>query len=146
MGSTDCSRAFLYWSTGYRNHHEKVNGSGYPNGLKKDEIPIEARIFAVVDVFDALTSKRPYKEAFDIEKSISIIKDDVNVHFDSNIVAKFEEIYKNLYYDIVDISSKELEDIFFINIKPYFDIKYSTKKVLLTSLRRYKWIEQYYNL
>lgn len=121
-----------------QNHHEKVNGSGYPNGLKKDDIPIEAKIFAVVDVFDALTSYRPYKEAFDIEKSIDIIKGDINTHFDSDIVAKFEAIYKDLYYDIVDISSKELEDIFFINIKPYFDIKYSTKKGLFTNLGSYK--------
>lgn len=57
-----------------QNHHEKVDGSGYPNGLKKDDIPIEARIFAVADVFDALTSKRPYKEAFDLEKVLILLK------------------------------------------------------------------------
>ncbi len=106
-----------------QNHHEKVDGSGYPNGLTKDDIPIEARIFAVVDVFDALTSKRPYKEAFDIEKSINIIKSGINVHFDEKVIYKFEEIYEKIYYDILDISAQELEDIFSINIEPYFNVK-----------------------
>lgn len=55
-------------------HHEAVNGSGYPSGIKGDEIPIEARIVAVADVFDALTSKRPYKEAWDNEKAIRTLK------------------------------------------------------------------------
>jgi len=104
-------------------HHEKVDGSGYPNGLKGDEIPYNARIFAVVDVFDALTSKRPYKKPFSLEKSIKIIKNEVGTHFDKKVVKAFEEIYEKIYYDISDISSKELEKIFYQNIKPYFDIK-----------------------
>lgn len=54
-------------------HHEAINGSGYPSGIKGDEIPLEARIVAVADVFDALTSKRPYKEAWDNEKAIEYI-------------------------------------------------------------------------
>ena len=55
-------------------HHEAVNGSGYPSGMKGDEIPIEARIVAVADVFDALTSDRPYKEAWSNEKAIKTLK------------------------------------------------------------------------
>jgi HD-GYP domain-containing protein (c-di-GMP phosphodiesterase class II) len=55
-------------------HHEAVNGSGYPNGLAGDDIPIEARIIAVADVFDALTSARPYKEAWDIEKAFGAMR------------------------------------------------------------------------
>ena len=55
-------------------HHEAVNGSGYPSGIKGDEIPIEARIVAVADVFDALTSERPYKEAWDNDKAIDTLK------------------------------------------------------------------------
>ncbi len=55
-------------------HHEAVNGSGYPSGIKGDEIPIEARIVAVADIFDALTSQRPYKEAWDNEKAIHTLK------------------------------------------------------------------------
>ena len=56
-------------------HHETVNGTGYPSGIKGDEIPIEARIVAVADVFDALTSKRPYKEAWSNDKAIDTLKE-----------------------------------------------------------------------
>lgn len=73
-------------------HHEKWNGQGYPNGLKGKEIPIIARIMAVVDVFDALTSKRSYKEAFSIEKAISILQADSGTHFDPEVVDAFLEI------------------------------------------------------
>jgi putative nucleotidyltransferase with HDIG domain len=106
-----------------QNHHEKVDGSGYPNGLKGDAIPIEARVFAVADVFDALTSKRPYKEAFDIQKSFVIIKSNIGIHFDENVIHKFGEIYEKIYYDILDLNLKELKDILYQNIKLYFDIK-----------------------
>ena len=56
-------------------HHEAVNGGGYPNGIKGDEIPLEARIVAVADVFDALTSTRPYKQAWDNQTAINTIKE-----------------------------------------------------------------------
>lgn len=104
-------------------HHEKVDGSGYPDGLKGDEIPYLARIFAVADVFDALTSKRPYKKSFSLDESIKIIRDDSGSHFDKDVVDTFEEIYENIYYDILDISSSNLEDILCQNMKPYFDIR-----------------------
>lgn len=55
-------------------HHEAVNGTGYPSGLKGDDIPLEARIVAVADVFDALTSKRPYKEAWDIDTAFEFLQ------------------------------------------------------------------------
>ncbi len=84
------------------------------------DIPYNARIFAVADVFDALTSKRPYKEPFSLEQSLKIIKDGTGTHFDKNVVKAFEEIYKKIYYDIFDISSSELEKIFYKSIKPYF--------------------------
>ena len=71
------------------NHHEKWDGSGYPNGLKGAEIPIEARITTICDVFDALLSKRPYKESFTIEKAEDIIKEGKGTHFDPEIVDAF---------------------------------------------------------
>lgn len=67
-------------------HHEKWDGSGYPNKLKGEEIPIEGRIVAVADVFDALTSKRPYKEAWPVEKALDLIKEQSGKHFDPEVV------------------------------------------------------------
>jgi putative two-component system response regulator len=72
-------------------HHEKWDGSGYPNGLAGDEIPIEGRIVAVADVFDAISSKRPYKEAFPIDKCIQIMTDGRGNHFDPRVLDVFFE-------------------------------------------------------
>jgi len=73
-------------------HHEKWNGSGYPDGLAGDQIPMSARIVAVADVFDALTMKRPYKEAWPIEKAFELLHKDAGSHFDPNLVEVFESI------------------------------------------------------
>ena len=70
-------------------HHEKWNGKGYPLGLVGEEIPLSARIMAVADVFDALVSKRSYKDGFPFEKAMSIIEEGAGSHFDPNIVAAF---------------------------------------------------------
>jgi len=72
-----------------RSHHEKWNGSGYPDGLSGENIPLSARIMAVADVYDALRSKRPYKDAFTHEESCSIIRDGSGQHFDPAIVDAF---------------------------------------------------------
>jgi putative two-component system response regulator len=70
-------------------HHEWWDGSGYPQGLKGTDIPLEGRITAVADVFDALSSKRPYKPAFPLEKCWSIIQSESGTHFDPAIVEAF---------------------------------------------------------
>lgn len=70
-------------------HHEKVDGTGYPCGLKQEEIPLEARIMALADVFDALVSKRCYKEAFSFDKAFSIIEQDSGTHFDAELARVF---------------------------------------------------------
>ncbi len=70
-------------------HHEKWNGKGYPLGLKGEEIPLSARVMAVADVFDALVSRRSYKEPFSIDKAIEIIRHDAGSHFDPNVVRAF---------------------------------------------------------
>jgi HD superfamily phosphodiesterase len=72
-------------------HHEKYDGTGYPRGLKGEEIPIEARIVAVADVFDALTSRRPYKEPYEIECAVEIIEKDSGKHFDPKVVQAFKK-------------------------------------------------------
>lgn len=70
-------------------HHEKYDGSGYPQGLKGEDIPISARIVALADVYDALTQKRVYKEAFSHQKSCSIILEGRGTHFDPKVVDAF---------------------------------------------------------
>jgi len=70
-------------------HHEKFDGSGYPKGLVGQEIPIFGRIVAVVDVFDALTSNRPYKRAWSFEEALQLLKDESGSHFDPKLVDIF---------------------------------------------------------
>lgn len=74
-----------------RYHHERFDGTGYPTGLKGHEIPLSARIVAVADVFDALTSKRVYKEAFDLNRAIDILKESRGTHLDPVLVDVFLE-------------------------------------------------------
>lgn len=70
-------------------HHEKWDGSGYPQGLAGEAIPIEGRIVAVADVFDALSSKRPYKPAFPLGKCMSIMSSESGTHFDPEVLEAF---------------------------------------------------------
>lgn len=72
-------------------HHEKFDGSGYPAQQAGQDIPLSARIVAVADVFDALTSKRPYKEAWSIDKTMAALRDDAGEHFDPLVVAAAEQ-------------------------------------------------------
>jgi response regulator RpfG family c-di-GMP phosphodiesterase len=71
-------------------HHEYWDGSGYPNGLKGEDIPITGRIVAMADVYDALRSARPYKEEFDLEMTMKIIMEGVGTHFDPDVFEAFE--------------------------------------------------------
>jgi len=80
-------------------HHEKWNGQGYPNGLKGREIPLQGRIMAIVDVYDALTNERPYKKALPHEEAMEIILNEKGRHFDPFITEVFiqhEQEFKNL--------------------------------------------------
>lgn len=77
-------------------HHERWDGGGYPKGLKGSEIPLAGRIAAIADVFDALTSKRPYKEPFSIEKSFNIIRQERARHFDPEVTDNFLAIKDEL--------------------------------------------------
>lgn len=87
-----------------KEHHEKWDGSGYPNQLKEEEISIQARITAIADVFDALSCERPYKKAIEDEKIFKIIEEEKNKHFDPKLVdlflhnkEKFLSIKKGIY-------------------------------------------------
>ncbi len=72
-------------------HHEKWDGSGYPRGLAGEQIPLHARIFAIADVWDALTSSRPYREAWPPERALAYVRDQSGSHFDPAVVAAFEK-------------------------------------------------------
>lgn len=80
-------------------HHEKWDGSGYPLGLRGNEIPLQGRLMAIVDVYDALTNERPYKKAFSHEEAVEIIKRDSGTHFDPRLV----EIFLNHEKEFKDI-------------------------------------------
>jgi putative two-component system response regulator len=70
-------------------HHEKWDGTGYPRGLSGEDIPMFGRIVAVADVFDALTTERPYKKAWEVERATQFLKDGMDNHFDSRVVQAF---------------------------------------------------------
>ncbi len=77
-------------------HHEKWDGTGYPHGIKGEEIPLVGRICAVADVFDALSSDRPYKQAWSFEKTMAEIRQLKGTHFDPKLVDAFEDISKDI--------------------------------------------------
>jgi len=77
-------------------HHEKWDGTGYPNGLREESIPLIGRICSVADVFDALSSERPYKEAWTFERTMAEIKRLKGTHFDPKLVEAFEDIQKDV--------------------------------------------------
>jgi cyclic di-GMP phosphodiesterase len=77
-------------------HHEKWDGTGYPNGLAGKDIAIEGRICALCDVFDALTSERPYKKAWPIDDAMAFIKEQSGKHFEPKLVTLFESILEEV--------------------------------------------------
>lgn len=85
-------------------HHERWDGSGYPKGLRGDKIPFEARIMALADVFDALVSKRCYKEKYDYDKAFEIMRESANNHFDPDLCMEFIACRTKLenLYDAID--------------------------------------------
>ena len=101
-------------------HHQKYDGSGYFGGKQGKDIPLNARIFAIADVFDALTSKRPYKEPMSFDKAMSILQEGSSTHFDPDVLQAFQQIAHALYetYGRGDDerARQDLEDI----IETYF--------------------------
>jgi HD-GYP domain-containing protein (c-di-GMP phosphodiesterase class II) len=79
-----------------RNHHERFDGSGYPDGLKDEEIPFAARIVGIVDFFDALTSDRPYRKAYSFEQVMLIIRESIGKEFDPLVAKEFLELASTL--------------------------------------------------
>jgi putative nucleotidyltransferase with HDIG domain len=108
-------------------HHEKFDGSGYGKGLSGEDIPIRARIFAIADVFDALTSRRPYKEPLTYQETMDILEAGRGSHFDPELLDSFNKISKDMFdtvslrYD--DKLKKELSDL----ISGYFSREITEK-------------------
>nr|WP_290918788.1 HD domain-containing phosphohydrolase [Fibrobacter sp.] len=87
-------------------HHEKWDGTGYPTGIKGEEIPLSARIMAVADVFDALVAERVYKKPFTYEKAMAIITEGAGKHFDPTVVEAFCHISEKLYAERTTLNNK----------------------------------------
>ncbi len=101
-------------------HHEKFDGSGYLKGLKGEAIPVTARVFAIVDVFDALTSRRPYKEAIPFKESMAIIRGYAGTHLDPGLVATFDGIIDPLYRLVSSSAEADVEAMLWQLINRYF--------------------------
>jgi putative two-component system response regulator len=89
-------------------HHEKWNGTGYPRGLSGEDIPLEGRIMAIADVYDALVSERPYKKALPHEKAVEIMLEGSGTHFDPELILAFSNIADDFWIQsMVDSSSSK---------------------------------------
>jgi putative two-component system response regulator len=91
-----------------KSHHEHWDGAGYPDGLVGEAIPLAARIVAVVDVFDALVSQRPYKECWPVQRAASQVEAGVGTHFDPVIASTFLRLYAAGEFD--DLVQAAIED------------------------------------
>jgi HD-GYP domain-containing protein (c-di-GMP phosphodiesterase class II) len=103
-------------------HHERWDGQGYPMALKGKDIPVNARIFMIVDVFDALTSDRPYKKAVTFDTAMAYMKAQSGIHFDPYYLELFTEIAGKLYEDYAHQAAEELEREVFELIGAYFNM------------------------
>jgi len=103
-------------------HHEKYDGTGYPHKLKAKEIPLVARIFSIIDVFDALLNDRPYKKAFSLEKTLSILEGSSSTHFDPELLEKFLLNAPKYSQDIANKTEKELQSMLEMKRKKIFGI------------------------
>jgi len=103
-----------------RYHHEKVDGSGYMDGLTESDIPVAARIFAIVDVFDALTSRRPYKEPMPLAQALSILDDGDGRHFDSRLLALFRPMAARLLEAAGDMGDSGMRAALHRDTERYF--------------------------
>jgi HD-GYP domain-containing protein (c-di-GMP phosphodiesterase class II) len=100
-------------------HHEKYDGSGYYGGLRGEEIPLNARLFAIADVFDALTSERPYKKPLSYDETMGILSQGAGAHFDPELLDVFKRIAPSLYHALTDSGAdprREMQEI----IRQYF--------------------------
>ena len=101
-------------------HHEKWDGTGYPRRLAGERIPLVARIFAVADVFDALCSKRPYKEAMGFTAAMAILEHDCGSHFDPAVMAVFRLLAPEVFARLADCSEDDTRSLLEERIRRHF--------------------------
>ncbi len=103
-------------------HHEKWNGQGYPRRLQGEAIPLAARIFAVADVFDALCSRRPYKEPMPFEQAMAILETDTGSHFDPAVMAVFRELAPVLHAQLAEGDERHARDLLQQRVRRHFGV------------------------
>jgi HD-GYP domain-containing protein (c-di-GMP phosphodiesterase class II) len=103
-------------------HHEKVDGSGYPRGVGGQSVPLAARIFAVADVYDALTSQRPYKAPMPLDKAMAILEAGRDRHFDGRILDTFRDIMPRIHAEIAQGGDHHAESLADAILSQYFRI------------------------
>ena len=101
-------------------HHEKWNGSGYPRRQSGGDIPLEARIFAVADVFDALCSKRPYKEPMSFDTAMSILIKDTGTHFDPSVMEVFRPMAREVFERVENRGEDDVRDLLEERVRHHF--------------------------
>lgn len=101
-------------------HHEKWDGRGYPRQLEGEAIPLAARIFAVADVFDALCSKRPYKEPMQFEAAMGILERDAGSHFDPAVLAVFRPMAREIFDCLANASEEETRQLLEKRVRQHF--------------------------
>jgi HD-GYP domain-containing protein (c-di-GMP phosphodiesterase class II) len=101
-------------------HHEKYGGGGYPHNLRGEDIPIAARIFAVADVFDALTSARPYKKPLDFDEAMDLLEQGRGGHFDPTVLNAFAKIARRLYDRYAGREGEDLRNELAALVEEYF--------------------------
>ena len=103
-------------------HHEKWNGSGYPRRLAGENIPLSARIFAVADVFDALCSKRPYKEPMGFDDAMAILEKDTGSHFDPSVMAVFRPMARPIFDRLASCSESDTKKLLEDRVRQHFEM------------------------
>lgn len=103
-------------------HHEKWDGTGYPRQLAGADIPLAARIFAVADVFDALCSKRPYKEPMGFDQGMAILEKDTGSHFDPSVMAVFASMASEVFDRLANSSEDDARQLLEDRVRQHFDV------------------------
>ncbi|CAG0938865.1 Cyclic di-GMP phosphodiesterase response regulator RpfG [Gallionellaceae bacterium] len=103
-------------------HHEKWDGSGYPHGVAGEKIPLEARIFAVADVFDALCSARPYKEAMGFDAVMAVLEKETGSHFDPAVMEAFHPLARGIFDRLAKSTEDDVRQLLEDRIRHHFQI------------------------